>query len=103
MKNTLKQALRAVIPILVYGVYGYFTKEWTFEWENFHTENNRLYGRALDAISNSNMSSCYKSQALRGLQNNKPDEYYEAAIAIAKGNMASCYKAVAICGLKEQF
>jgi len=102
-KKALKQAMGVIIPILLYGTYGYFTKEWAFEWGAYRTESNSLYGRAANAISNSSMASCYKDQALRELKSNKPDAYYEAVIAIANGDMSSCYKASAISGLGRQF
>lgn len=103
VKQALRKALQVAIPILAYGTYGYLTKNWVFEWGDFYTESNSLYGRAANAISNSRMSSCYKSQALSELRSNKPDAYYEAVIAIANGDMSSVYKALAICSLGNQF
>lgn len=97
--GVFKRMLKAAVPILAYGTYRYFTKDWTIDFGYFDTEHGSLYGRAANVISNSGMSSYYKTVALQNLRRNESDAYYEAVISIANGSMSSYYKAESICNL----
>lgn len=79
MKDVLNQAkevsrkiAEVAISILVYGTYSYLTQnnrrleDWTAVFEQSDVLSDSLYGRAANAICNSDMNSYYKNQALRG-------------------------------------
>lgn len=54
------------------------------------------YGKAIHAISNSDMLSSYKEEAIKYVPENKPDEFYQAVASIATSDMCSSSKVSAI-------
>lgn len=111
IKNTAKQVLNKLIPLVAYAALGYvtiktkdyFSNEIIFDNEIVEeSSENTDYGRAVKAIVNSDMTSDDKTKALAGLKHNKGYygmSYYESVIAIAKGTMTSHNKCEAICRL----
>lgn len=86
------------LTMCAYGFWNYLnqqTKTYNSEcrtnYDDFVYESNptnTLYGRAVNAICESNMGSWDKSQAIRELSKHGDEAYYEAAIAIANDNSA---------------
>lgn len=106
-KEVSRKIAEVAILILVYGTYSYLTQnnrrreDRTVDFEQPDVSSDSLYGRAANAICNSDMSSYCKNQALMDLKREESDGYYEAVIAIANSRMSSYYRAESICNLEE--
>lgn len=106
-KEIIGKIAGVAIPIIVYGTCAYLDannkqcKERTVIYEYPYIQVNSLYGCAVKAISNSDMSSYDKKVAITGLSNSESDTYYEGVITIANGDMSSYDKKVAILSLSR--
>ena len=91
IKITVKRIADVVLPVIGYAVLGYAAKK-TNRYYDYGCDvvidypSSTLYGRAANAIMNSYMWSCDKSEALTHLRSDRDIGYYEAVIAIAKND-----------------
>lgn len=99
-RETIKKIAIGAGKILVYGSLTLLGMKLNNEAKHVYYDeyvdcddcNDYGYNDAIDAIINSDMSSCYKDSAIRRVKPHMTKEYYKAVASIAKGNDSDCYK-----------
>lgn len=94
-KETIKKVAIGVGKVFAYGSLTLLSMKLNKEAKNIYYGefvDCEDYNDAVDSIVESDMSDCYKRDALAMVKRNMDKRYYKAIASIANGDASDCYK-----------